>query len=251
MAGYAALAEAYEWLIPEAMLSPAGSAAAFSDVVSVLPPAARVLDCSCGTGQLAVGLAELGFRVVATDASAAMVRRTEQLAAELNVPVEVLQSRWDELAERLAGATFDLVLCVGNSLGHAEGASGRSTALTAMARLLSPGGRLVLTSRNWELVRAAGTHIDVRDQLVRRGDRDAVVIYHWEIQPSWELEHHLEIAVAQLGLDGSVATCSERLSFWPYRFGELVEELQNAGLRLATSTFDPKADGYMVVAHIE
>ena len=36
----------------------------------------RVLDCACGTGQLAGGLASLGLDVVATDASLAMVCRT-------------------------------------------------------------------------------------------------------------------------------------------------------------------------------
>jgi len=54
--GYEALADVYEWLMPDSKLTPAGSVAAFADVVQSLPPNARVLDCSCGTGQLAVGL---------------------------------------------------------------------------------------------------------------------------------------------------------------------------------------------------
>ena len=45
MAGYAALTEAYEWLMPDAKLPPAGSVAAFADVVQSLPPNARVLYC--------------------------------------------------------------------------------------------------------------------------------------------------------------------------------------------------------------
>ena len=82
MTGYDALAEVYEWLISDAKLTPAEFAAAFDDVIRLLPSNAHVLDCSCGTGQLAVGLAGLVMHVVATDASAAMVRRTEQLAEE-------------------------------------------------------------------------------------------------------------------------------------------------------------------------
>ena len=83
MTGYGALAEVYEWLISDAKLTPAAFAAAFDDLVTPLPSNARFLDCSCGTGQLAVGLAGLGLEVVATDASAAMVRRTGELADEL------------------------------------------------------------------------------------------------------------------------------------------------------------------------
>src|SRR3954451_3696908 len=65
VAGYDALAEVYEWLISDAKLTPAEFAAAFDDVIRVLPSNARVLDCSCGTGQLAVGLSGLAVSDVA------------------------------------------------------------------------------------------------------------------------------------------------------------------------------------------
>jgi len=248
VAGYQALPDVYEWLIPDAKLTPEGSVAALGDLVQSLPSNARVLDCSSGTGQLAVGLARLGLDVVATDASAGMVRRTQELADEHSVPLQALRVPWDDLPDYLDPSTFDLVICVGNSLCHAQGRSGRLAALAAMSRLLSPWGRLVLTSRTWELVRAGGTRIDVRDRLVGRRGHDAVVIYSWQIEDLWEQEHHLEIAVAQVEPDGTVLTSSERLSFWPYRYEELVAELRSVGLGIVESTFDPDGEGYMVVA---
>ena len=248
VAGYDALAEVYEWLISDAKLTPAQFAASFQDATRLLPPNARVLDCSCGTGQLAVGLAGLGLQVVATDASAGMVRRTEELAEESGASLRTAQADWRELTDLFNDAGFDMVFCVGNSLHHAEGVGGRLTALGSMSRLLRPGGRLVLTSRNWELVRAAGSRLDVRDQLVRRNGRDALVIYRWEIAPHWEQEHHIEIAVAQVNADGSVLVRSELLSSWPYRYDDLRVELQRVGLRIEKSTFDPKGDEYVVVA---
>jgi hypothetical protein len=45
-----------------------------------------------------------------------------------------------------------------------------------------------------------------------------------------------------------VATCSERLSCWPFRQEELVSQLQRVELRPETTTFDPVAEEYMVVA---
>jgi SAM-dependent methyltransferase len=248
VAGYGALAEVYEWLISDAKVTPSAFAAAFDDVVTLLPPNARVLDCSCGTGQLAVGLAGLGVRVVATDASAAMVRRTGELAEELGASLRTVRAGWNELPDHFDDASFDMVFCVGNSLHHAEGARGRSAALASMSRLLRPGGRLVLTSRNWELVRAGGSRLDIRDQLVRRNGRDAVVAYRWEIPQHWEQEHHIEIAIARLEADGSVDVCSELLSSWPYRYDDLMSGLQDVGLTVERSTFDPGAEDYMVVA---
>jgi hypothetical protein len=52
VAGYEALPDVYEWLIPDAKLTPEGSVAALGDLVQSLPSNARVLDCSSGTGSL-------------------------------------------------------------------------------------------------------------------------------------------------------------------------------------------------------
>ena len=249
MAGYGALSDVYEWLIGDDKLTPADAAAVYySDVVGALPSNSRVLDCACGTGQLAVGLASLGLDVVAADASDGMVRRTEEVASEHGVSLHALRASWDELPDHLEDSTFDLVFCVGNSLGHAEGAAGRLAALGAMSRLLKPDGRLVLTSRNWELVRAAGSRMDVRDRLIHRNGRDAVVTYYWQIEQHWEQEHFLEIVVAQIEPDGAVRACSERLSIWPYRHDDLVAQLRSVGLTVQSTTFDPESDGYTVVA---
>lgn len=245
---YDVLADVYEWLIADAKSTPPEFAAAFADVTSLLPPNAHVLDCACGTGQLAVGLAGLGMQVVASDASEAMVRRTAELSEQFGASVQTVRAHWQELPNHLDDATFDMVFCVGNSLHHAPGAAGRLVALESMSRLLCPGGRLVLTSRTWELVRARGSRLDIGDRLVRRNGRDAVVVYRWEIAPQWEEEHHIEIAVAQVDAAGSVLARSELLSCWPYRHDELEAELLRVGLRVERSTFSPEAENYTVVA---
>lgn len=46
----------------------------------------------------------------------------------------------------------------------------------------------MLTSRNWDLVRAKGSRYDIRDRLVRRNGRDAVVMYRWQIEDLWDQE---------------------------------------------------------------
>lgn len=249
MSVYNALAEVYEWLISDAKLAPAEFAASFDDVLGLLPSNARVLDCSCGTGQLAVGLAGRGMQVVATDASEAMVRRTAELSEKFRAPVRTVRADWQELPDHLDDGTFDMVFCVGNSLHHAVGARGRVAALESMSRLLRRGGRLIITSRNWELVRARGSRLDISDRLVRRNGRDAVVVYRWEIPPRWEDEHHIEIAIAQVDKAGSVLARSELLSSWPYRHGELEAELRRVGLQTEMTTFNPEAENYMVVAN--
>lgn len=53
------------------------------------PPPARVLDLGCGTGTLAVLLAELGHEVVGVDLSPRMLQRAEEKARQHGVEVDL------------------------------------------------------------------------------------------------------------------------------------------------------------------
>src|SRR5690348_13068485 len=121
---YGTLAEVYEWLIPESMLTPEGTVQTYERIVDELGPDARMLDCAAGTGELAVGLRLSGFDVTATDASEAMIERTRQLAATHGVALPTAVCRWEALAEQGWSDSFDAVWCVGNSLAHAPAQAG-------------------------------------------------------------------------------------------------------------------------------
>jgi SAM-dependent methyltransferase len=241
MVAYADLADVYEWLTPEPLLTPEGNVAAFAPWLEGLPPGARVLDCAAGVGWLAVGLALRGFTVEATDISPSMVERTRALAEERGVAVSARVCAWEELS---GGPRFDAVFCVGNSIAHAEE---RRTALAAMAGVLVPGGRLVLTSRNWERERAAGTRLEVDNALTERHGRRALLSRAWSIPESWSAPHHVDVAVSFVD-DDVVDTVSERLTVWPFTPTELAEDLRTAGLEIEQTTFTPEVDRYLVSA---
>jgi SAM-dependent methyltransferase len=245
---YHALASVYEWLVPEALLEPEGAVAAFAAQVDALPPSAAVLDCSAGTGELAVGLALRGLDVTATDASPAMIERTRALAAGHGVAVDARACAWEELPGQGWDERFAAVFCVGNSLAHAAGPPGRRVALRAMAGVLAGGGLLAVTSRNWELERAAGTRLDVDEELTHRGDATGLVARAWTIAEDWDAQHGLDIAVAVLGEGDAVTTVRERLVFWPFAPETLEDELRAAGLTPESSTYSPGAARYLVVA---
>jgi SAM-dependent methyltransferase len=227
---YGTLAEVYDFLVPEALLSPEGSAAAFDELLAELDPGARVLDCACGTGTLAVGLALRGFEVTASDASPEMVARTRALAAERGSALQTATRTWAELH----GEQFDAVLCVGNSLTHAGGRAGRRTALDGMRRVSRDGALLVITSRNWERPQAGG------DEVVERGGRRAAVrrIWHGGEPPRLQINVALD--------DGSIY--EEQLSYWPFTHGELDEDLRAAGFEPESSTWAPDAGRYVVTS---
>jgi SAM-dependent methyltransferase len=217
---YGTLAEVYDFLVPEALLSPEGSAAAFEDVLAGVEPGARVLDCACGTGTLAAGLARRGFDVSASDASPEMVARTRALGVRADV------RRWEELE----GGPYDAVLCVGNSLTHAQD---RRAALAGMRRVAREGALLAVTSRNWERPQEAG------EEVVQRGGRTATVRRAWigSAPPALEIE---------VTLEGELY--AERLVYWPFTYEQLDADLRAAGWAPEAGTWSADVDRYLVTA---
>jgi 2-polyprenyl-3-methyl-5-hydroxy-6-metoxy-1,4-benzoquinol methylase len=221
------------------LLTPEGNAAAFAPWIDPLPPGARVLDCACGIGLLAVGLALRGFEVHASDASLEMVGRTRALAERRNARVQARTRAWEDLPQE---PEFDAVFCVGNSLAHAPD---RAAALAAMAGVMRRRGVLVLTSRNWERERAAGSRLEVDDRLVERDGGRALITRAWTID---EEEIVLDVAVSIIDADGMVQTVTERLKLWPFTADELDDDLRRAGLEPQQSTYTPESDRYVVTA---
>jgi SAM-dependent methyltransferase len=246
-AAYDELAAVYEFLVPGPLLTPEGTSAAFAPVVEAVEPGARLLDCACGTGTLAVGLAQRGFAVTATDASGVMVEQARTLATRHGVELRAERLAWEQLPGRGWEGEFDAVLCVGNSLTHAPGAEGRRAALGAMAGVLRPGGLLAVTSRDWERLLARGPGLDVDERLTERRGRRGLVVRAWTLPGDWEAPHHLDTAVALIGEDGAVRTRGERLTFWPFTHDALQADLRAAGLTPASSTYGD-ADRYLVTA---
>jgi SAM-dependent methyltransferase len=244
---YDTLASVYDWIVPEALTTPRGSAEAFVPYIDDVSAGARVLDCAAGAGPLAVGLAQRGFEVTATDASPGMVDRIRALAAAEGVDVVAQVCPWAELAAQRF-ELFDAVLCVGNSLAHAQGRAARQAALGAMARVMRPGGALVLTSRNFEQIRAERWGLKVFDHVVVRDGRPGVPIYSWWIPEEWEDMHEFDVAVALIGEDGTVVTPGERLQFWPFSSDMLDEDLRAVGLEPETSTYAADVPNYVVTA---
>src|SRR3954451_20213200 len=239
---YATLAEVYEWLTPAPLLTPEGNVAALAPVVDALPAGALGLDCAFRIGLLAVGLALRGFDVAASDAGAAMVARTRTLAQRRGVALPAAVRRWEDLGGE---GPYDAVFCVGNSLAHA---ADRRAALAGMARVLAPGGLVVLTSRNWQRERAGGSRLEVDDRLTERDGGRALVVREWTIPPAWGEAHGLDVAVAVLGDGGAVRVARERLAFWPFTVEALAGDLLAAGLEVECSTYTPAVERYLVTA---
>ncbi|MFI7336334.1 class I SAM-dependent methyltransferase [Streptomyces sp. NPDC050085] len=107
---------------------------------ALLPAGARVLDAGCGTGRVAIRLAELGYDCAGIDLDASMLDVARARAPRLPW-IQVDLAAFDPAACGLA-ADFDLVVAAGNVLPLlAPGTEAEVVARLAAA--LRPGGLLV------------------------------------------------------------------------------------------------------------
>jgi glycine/sarcosine N-methyltransferase len=76
-----------------------------------------VLDCSCGTGIQAIGLASEGFRVTASDISEEMIGAASKNASKYGVDIDFVHSSFLDLKANLS-RRFDAVISMGNAFSH-------------------------------------------------------------------------------------------------------------------------------------
>lgn len=76
-----------------------------------------ILDCSCGIGTQAVGLALLGHRLTATDLSSRSVQRAKEEAERFGVEITFGTADFRALEWSVKG-TFDAVISFDNALPH-------------------------------------------------------------------------------------------------------------------------------------
>ena len=107
-------------------------------------PGGHLLDLGCGTGLDAVRMARVGHRVIATDWSDQMVRRTTERAAQeqLTPRVAALVAGAHELHRLEGEGTYDGAY---SNLGPLNCAPDLEAMSRELFRLLKPGGLLVFT----------------------------------------------------------------------------------------------------------
>jgi ubiquinone/menaquinone biosynthesis C-methylase UbiE len=105
----------------------------------------RLIDLGCGFGALAVFFARQGAVVTGIDPIADRLEVGRAVATEHNLPVEFSQG-WMEKLE-FADESFDLAI-QNNSLCYIVDRGDRRAALTETARVLGPGGLVVIRNPN-------------------------------------------------------------------------------------------------------
>jgi SAM-dependent methyltransferase len=252
---YTDLAADYQWLFSDdvvgetpalGMTSP-GAGDLIAAAAAALAPGAPVLDCACGIGADALALARMGFKVTATDGSPSMVVAASERLARHSAPVNVAQSLWEDLPARVS-QRFDLAFCLGNAIVHAGSIPRMRQALQGIRSVLRPNGKIVVDSRNWELMYKDRPRIIPASHAKERDGIRCTSFYIWTIPEEFHLPCKAEIVLLFEDRYNAVTHRRYELTFQPFSYVELRDSLESAGFEIITSSFEPSAPFYAIEA---
>ncbi|MGW3283543.1 class I SAM-dependent methyltransferase [Streptomyces sp. NPDC001002] len=197
-----------------------------------------VLDCSCGIGTQAIGLALAGHRVVGSDVSPVAAARAaaEAVARGCRLPVVAADMRQLPFGEAL----FDVVLCADNSLPHLLSGQDLRAALLGMRRVLRDDGLLMITVRDYdEARRTRPTATPPQVSETRDGQVITFQLWHWhEDGERYDLEHFQLVPA-----DGTWRVRVRRGTYWALTRPQLTEFVAEASFTDIT-WHGPDSSGY-------
>jgi SAM-dependent methyltransferase len=236
---YDSLAADYHRIFADWDASMARQAAALGAFLG--PGPHRVLDCSCGIGTQAIGLALAGHRVVGSDLSPVAAARatTEAAARGARLPTAAADMR------RLpfVSSVFDVVVCADNSLAHLLTAPDVEAALAGMRRVLRDGGLLLLTLRDYDAIRRT-TPAAAPPQVSEGSDGRVITfqLWHWhEDGERYDQEYFQLLPGDGDGDDWAVRV--RRTTSWALTRAQLAEVVTAAGF-VDVCWHDPASSGF-------
>jgi SAM-dependent methyltransferase len=174
-----------------------------------------------------------------------MIEQADLAARNANVEVPLRCSTWENLPAHVSGS-FDVVFCLGNSIGHTRNGEEMVRSLQGIRAVLSSGGKLVIDSRNWEQIRKEKTRFTPYQWRERAGQR-CLPIYVWNFPEKFEDPHTIEVLLV-FDSDGKVSVRSYPIVYYPFRVEELTERLRSAGFTNFQNRFSENREGYRVIA---
>ncbi len=110
---------------------------------------ASVLDCACGIGTQAIGLAVLGYKVTASDISDGEIAEAQKRTSNANVDIRFANADFCALS-KVFSEKFDIVIAMDNALPHMLTSEDLSRAVKSIVGQLKENGIFVGSIRDYD-----------------------------------------------------------------------------------------------------
>jgi SAM-dependent methyltransferase len=201
----------------------------------------HILDCACGIGTQAIGLALLGHRVHATDLSPRAVARARREADRRGASLSVAVADLRTLPDHVPG-DFDVVLAADNALPHLLTDDDLHLAVANMAAKLRPGGFFLASTRDYDRLleerpRAEAPRV-VDDPSGRR-----ITFQVWDWTDDGKFYELHQFLLRQTNADWRTEHLS--VTYRALRAADLVTALRHAGFALSGIHWhEPEESGF-------
>ena len=140
----------------------------------------HVLDCSCGIGTQAIGLAELGYTVSASDISREELKEAGKRAEDNGVQIDLRKADFRNL-ENVFSEKFDIVISMDNALPHMLTEKDLEKAVESIVSVTKPGGMIAASIRDYdELLETRPPYSAPYIHKTEKGQRVSFQTWTWE-----------------------------------------------------------------------
>jgi len=141
---------------------------------------ARILDCACGIGTQAIGLAALGYDVTASDISEGELAEAGERARKAGVDIRFQRADFCALS-RTFTEKFDIIIAMDNALPHMLSRAALEGAVGSIAGQLRNGGIFVASIRDYDaLLKDKPPYSPPYIHKTGRGQRVSFQTWEWE-----------------------------------------------------------------------
>ena len=184
----------------------------------------RILDCACGIGTQAIGLASHGYPVTGSDISEKELEQARERAAESGVRIRLERADFRDL-EKSFPEQFEIVIAMDNALPHMLTAADLRKAVQSIAGQLREGGIFVASIRDYDLMLAEKPAYSA--PYVHKTDRGQRVLFQ-----TWDWRGDKYKFIQYIIKDTGTAEISKfECEYRAVRRAELTACLQDAGCR--------------------
>ena len=114
---------------------------------------AEILDCACGIGTQAIGLAAMGYAVTGSDISQGELAEARERAGKKNLQIPFVQADFCALSETFQ-QQFQIIIAMDNALPHMLTADALNLAIKSIVSQIAEGGIFVASIRDYDALLA-------------------------------------------------------------------------------------------------
>lgn len=139
----------------------------------------EILDCACGIGTQAIGMAALGYRVTGSDISLEELHEAERRAKDMGIELSLKRADFRALSDVFTEA-FPVIMAMDNALPHMLTKEDLKRAVQSMVGQLMPGGLLLASIRDYDLLlKEKPPYSPPYIHATEHGQRVSFQTWHW------------------------------------------------------------------------